>query len=334
MGRGTPDRDAPDSSTGPQQLIDEALAWLVRLNSGRATEEDHRQCQIWRSSHTAHRTAYQEAEGLWRDVGRVRATAPAYSSSSLIRPDPKRRSSWKRWTIAASVVLVIGMFWAERHLQWIGAALADYRTGVGEQRLVTLEDGSAIHLNTDTAVDAVFSENRRELHLLRGEASFTVAHDSTRPFVVKSGRVLTRALGTVFAIRRHSDVMGTVTVMEHQVQVTPSPAGGVPELLVQEGEQVDYSTTDGFGPVRRIDLRKETSWQRGKVIFEAQPLATVIEELNRYRRGQIAILNPDLRALKVTGVFDVTDPDGALRMIQHTIPIRYTNLTPYLVLLH
>jgi transmembrane sensor len=63
-------------------------------------------------------------------------------------------------------------------------------------------------------------------------------------------------------------------------------------------------------------------------------LATVIEELNRYRRGQIAILNPDLRALKVTGVFDVTDPDGALRMIQHTIPIRYTNLTPYLVLLH
>jgi transmembrane sensor len=86
--------------------------------------------------------------------------------------------------------------------------------------------------------------------------------------------------------------------------------------------------------VRRIDLGKETAWQRGKVIFEAQSLATVIEELNRYRPGRIMILNPALRALKVTGLFDVADPDAALRMIQHTIPIRHTNLTPYLVLLH
>jgi transmembrane sensor len=150
---------------------------------------------------------------------------------------------------------------------------------------------------------------------------------------VKSGSVLTRALGTVFAIRRHSDV-STVTVMEHQVQVAFSSARAVQELIVHEGEQVDYSIKDGFGPVHRIDLRKETAWQRGKVIFEAQSLATVIEELNRYRRGRIAILNPDLRALKVTGLFDVTDPDAALRMIRHTIPIHHTNLTSYLVLLH
>lgn len=240
---------------------------------------------------------------------------------------------WKQWAIAASIVLAIGMFWTEHDWQWIGAALADYRTGVGEQRLVTLEDGSTIHLNTDTAVDVVFSQDRRDLHLLRGEASFTVARDPVRPFVVKSGAVLTRALGTVFAIRRHSDV-STVTVMEHQVQVAFSSASAVQDLIVHEGEQVDYSIKEGYGPVRRVDLRKETAWQRGKVIFEAQPLARVIEELNRYRRGRIALINPDLRALKVTGLFDVTDPDAALRMIQDTVHIHHTEVTSYLVLLH
>jgi transmembrane sensor len=289
---------------------------------------------MWRASHPAHRTAYQEAEKLWRDLGRVRANADLlHNFPSRLRSAALRRSSWTQWTIAASVVLVIGMFLAEQHLQWIGAAMADYRTGMGEQRIVTLEDGSAIHLNTNTAVNVVFSESRRELHLLRGEASFTVARDPVRPFVVKSADVLTRALGTIFMIRRRSDA-STVTVLEHEVQLGVSSGNMLLDITLHEGEQVRYSGEEGFSPVRRIDLGKETAWQRGKVIFDAQPLAEVVEELNRHRHGQIVILNPALRALKVTGLVEVAEPEAALRMIQQTIPIRRTSLSSYLVLLH
>lgn len=211
--------------------------------------------------------------------------------------------------------------------------MADYRTGIGERRLVTLEDGSSLHLNTDTAVNIAFSADRRDLHLLKGEAAFTVASDPARPFVVKSGTVLTQALGTAFAMRRHAGVI-TVTVIEHQVQLGVPSESALRDLTVHEGEQVRYSADEGFSPVRRIDVGKETAWQRDKVIFDAQPLAEVVEELNRHRHGHIIILNPALRALKVTGLFEVAEPDAALRMIQHTIPIHHTSLSSYLVLLH
>jgi transmembrane sensor len=76
-----------------------------------------------------------------------------------------------------------------------------------------------------------------------------------------------------------------------------------------------------------------TAWRRGKLIFDAQPLAAVVKELNLYRSGRIFILNPELSKLKVTGVFDITDMDGALEIMKKTLPIRAINATPYLVLL-
>jgi transmembrane sensor len=333
MGRRISESNSPDTSIGSQTLADEALVWLVKLHSGRASEEDWRRCKAWREKSPAHRLAYQEAEGLWQDVGTLRPFGSIHKTPSQLLTG-RLPSRWKRWAaVAACLLLAAGMLWMEHDRQWIGAAMADYRTGMGEQRVITLEDGSSLHLNTDTAVNIAFSADRRDLQLLKGEASFTVASDPTRPFVVKSGTVLTRALGTAFAIRRHAGMI-TVTVMEHQVELGVSSESAFPDLTVHEGEQVRYSAEAGFSPVRRIDLGKETAWQRGKVIFEAQPLADVVEELNRHRHGQIIILNPALRALKVTGLFDTAEPDAALRMIQQTIPIRHTNLTSYLVLLH
>ena len=272
-----PDAKPSDSVTTSEKLADEALAWLVKLHSGRASEEDRRRCQAWQASSPAHRIAYQEAEVLWRDVGRVRS-APGFAPIASSPPPPRRfngwlRSSWKPWTAAACILLALGALWVEHDLQWISSAMADYRTGVGERRVVTLEDGSAIHLNTNSAVNITLSKDRRDLHLLRGEASFIVARDPARPFVVKSGTILTRALGTAFAIRQHSGLT-TVTVIEHSVRLGFSSENTVQDLTVHEGEQVHYSTGQGFSPVRRIDLGKETAWQRGKVIFEAQSLAT------------------------------------------------------------
>ena len=146
----------------------------------------------------AHRIAYQEAERLWRDVGRIRPTRNSIqvASSRLLFTEGfwSRRKPWA--TVAACILLAVGAVWVESDLQWISSAMADYRTGVGERRVVTLEDGTSLHLNTDTAVNVTFSEEGRDLHLLKGEASFTVARDSVRPFVVKTGTILIHSFYT------------------------------------------------------------------------------------------------------------------------------------------
>lgn len=70
------------------------------------------------------------------------------------------------------------------------------------------------------------------------------------------------------------------------------------------------------------------------MIFDAQALGAVVADLNRYRHGHIFILNPSLRTLPVTGVFEINDPDAALRIIEHTLSIRDTNLSSYFLFLH
>jgi transmembrane sensor len=104
--------------------------------------------------------------------------------------------------------------------------------------------------------------------------------------------------------------------------------------VVQEGQQISYSPDEGWSTPQSVDANQTSAWQRGKMIFQAQPLGAVVADLNRYRRGHIFILNPSLRSLPVTGVFEIDDPDSALRVIEQTLGIRDTALSPYFLFLH
>jgi transmembrane sensor len=122
--------------------------------------------------------------------------------------------------------------------------------------------------------------------------------------------------------------------MEHSVQVTLSPSAENVPLIVHEGEQALFAPAQGLRGARRVDLGMQTAWQCGKLIFQNKPLAEVVAELSRYRHGHILILNPALRHLSVTGLFDTATPDVALRIIHRTLSIHETTFTPYMVLLH
>ena len=328
-----PDSTPPDASS---PLIDEALAWLVRIHSGHASDEERLACTAWRTQSSAHQLAYTEAEILWRDIGLLPngdCAGSADLTASMPHGTLPRARRTIKWGLAACVLLAAGWLSWGIVQERLDLASADYRTAVGEQRHVKLEDGSRIYLNTDTAVAVAFTPQQRTIRLLTGEASFTVTPETVRPFTVQSGDVSTRALGTSFLVQRHQDAV-TVTVTEHAVQVSATDGRQVPATVVRQSEQISYSTEAGLGRAHAVDSNAIAAWQRGKMIFEAQPLAAVVEELNRYRAGRIMILNPALRSLNVTGVFDIGDPDAALRMIEQTLRIHDTTLTPYLVLLH
>lgn len=326
------DAISPQSASS---LEDEALEWVVRLHTGHASDRDRRACDAWKDLSPAHQLAFRNAEALWKEIGHV-GTAQR-SPARAGRPARLHQHQWwprlRRWSLAACLLLATGWFLWEPLLHQYRLQTAHYRTGVGQQEQIVLQDGSRVILNTDTALDVVYSPERREIRLLAGEAAFTVTTDRDRPFTVRSGDVATRALGTQFVVRRHPDSV-TVTVSEHAVQVSTSTIGQGRPLVLNEGQQASYSDAGGWSPPHAVDANRLSAWQRGRLIVEDQSLGRVIEELNRYRPGRILILNPALRTLNVTGVFDLTDPDAALRMIQHTLRIHETSLSPYFVLLH
>lgn len=318
-----------------ERLEQEAVAWLVQLTSGTVTDSDRREAATWRKLSPAHDQAFQKVEQLWTGIeplrGAVRdmegaaatdAMGEARPLSRLNRPE-KGRLWIRRMAIAASVAALavtlavttgaLSPFWA------------DARTGTGEQLTLPLSDGSRIFLNTQAAVSIHYSKESRQVDLLAGEASFQVAKDSARPFIVrtKSGQV--RAVGTAFLVRETGNA-AVVTVTEGVVDVSAPGDRAHTPTRVHAGESVRYKAS-GVGRVEPADLRVATAWQRGKLIFEAEPLTTVVEEINRYRPGRVTLLGEALARHPVSGVFDLDRLDSAVTTIEQTLPVSTVRVT-------
>lgn len=293
---------------------DEALDWLVKLNSGRATQEDHAAFAAWRRQSEDHELAAREAETVWHGVG--------VAGKQVRRVE--RKAALTRRAVLGGTVLLAGGVALERSGVIGPYLLADYVTGIGEQRTVTLADGSSVSLNADTALSEDFSAAERRLRLFKGEAIFSVAHDAARPFIIEAGDGCTRAIGTVFNIDiRPREVI--VTVLEGMVGIATDaePRGGV---IAVADQRVRYSALGRPSEAETVDSDIETAWRRGKLIFNRRPLGEVVSELERYRRGRIVVVSDRLRSLEVTGVFDLADPESVLRTIEETLPVRINRL--------
>jgi len=201
-----------------------------------------------------------------------------------------------------------------------------YVTGVGEQRVVTLLDGSVIEINTNSALKVHFSAQQRAISLIKGEAFFRVAHDAARPFVVTAGEADVKAVGTQFNVRMGSDgtlvsvVEGTVEVRDDAAQ---APSGSTVEtaaIRVTSGEQARIAPVRAGDSAHRLAIAKVTastprqaaSWTRGRVEFEDTPIGDVLSEFQRYQETNVTFDDDAIRQIKLTGSFDAHDPESAL----------------------
>lgn len=208
---------------------------------------------------------------------------------------------------------------------------SDYRTDIGEQRNISLEDGSTVFLNTNSAISVEYSSISRQINLHRGQAHFHPQKDSKRPFIVKANSVTALAIGTEFEILlRPSQV--AVTLFEGSLQVS-----GVTQkeeaYTLKPGERIEYTKDKKRGILQAVDTHQAGAWQRGKLIFQDMPLHKVVEQISRYHRGKILILDSRLRNLNVSGVFDIDNSQKMLEMIEKSLPVEIISLTSYLVLL-
>ncbi|WP_429128937.1 FecR family protein [Ensifer sp. 4252] len=302
---------------------DEALAWFVRLNSGEATAAERSAHAAWMAASPLNRNEYAKLGGIWADLDmlgdpRMRRVPALASRPSAIG----RRSFLSGGAVALGVAGFVGLNGLPDFL------LSDYETGTAELRDLALADGSRVSLDADTAIAVNFVDTRRTVRLLRGRALFDVAKDTRRPFTVEAGEGTTTALGTRFVVHRWADTV-TVAVEESAVSVMAPDRSS---LTLQVGQNVSYGQS-GLGAVGDVDVQSETAWRRGKLIFKDRPLRQVIADVNRYRAGTIRIVDSELNSLRVSGIFEVANPDGVLGAISAALPVRILRLTDYLVLL-
>jgi transmembrane sensor len=205
---------------------------------------------------------------------------------------------------------------------------ADFHTGTGETRLVTLEDGSQVQLGARSAIALHYCVAQRRLTLLEGEAWFQAAPNAARPFIVEAAGGAVTAPGTAFDItleNAHVDV----TVTEHRVAVS----SGGQTVLVAEGQQSSFDAGSPASSPVPADIDSVTAWRRGNLIFVDKPLGEVVTTLGRYHHGYVLIPDPALRKLRVTGRFYATDPLGAISTLEASLGLHAIYLTNYLVFL-
>ena len=321
---------APDRMPRSIALSDEAIAWLATLRSGRATGEDRRAYGAWRARSPAHEDAARQAEALFGAIGGT-SVATDYRTMGMALASPPYRQRARRFGRRAfgAALAGSGVAWlaGPAIVSSVTSLVATYHTGVGERRLVRLDDGSHVWLNTATALSVAFTAERRRVVLHDGEALFDVARDAARPFVVHSGAGEAEALGTRYRVRRDGEVT-LVSVVEGRVAVR----AGARAQQISAGQEVRYGGGILSAP-EAVDAETLTSWTRGKLIFNRQPLAQVAAELERYRHGRVLVRGAALRALKVTGVFDLDDNDALLAALSSSTGVRVIRL-PWLLVIH
>lgn len=321
--------------SGSEKFVQqEAIKWLTKLRDDNLSLEETHEFADWLSEDYEHSRAFAAAETLFNDM--VLATQiPLVSPSSVAMLTKQRRGSHKKIlkyslsTVAACLI----MFNFIQPIQnyWLTDLLSDYHTVTGEQQNINLSDGSHILLNTNSALSVNFDNQQRLITLHHGQASFTVAKDTNRPFEVLIDDNRIRALGTIFQAQTLDDHTIQINVQEHSVLVTNSKRISV---KVSEGQQITYVKDEDLPQPQTIDFNQANAWQQHRLFINDKPLHELISELNRYRLGRVFIADEQLKNLRVTGVFSLDDPDQILSSVQTILNLQQTRLTSWWVILH
>lgn len=329
---------------------------MGRVAAGRMTHADGAAMRRWCEAHPAHRAALAAARRRWellRAAGQVVAAQPHAKVADVraqvraqVHVQPVRRFAPGRravlggalgFTAAAAAAAMVHPplgLWPS-----IDELRADHRTGTGERRTVALADGAVVELNTRTGI-AVRANvgGTGSIELIAGEAAIDLRGAHGRLAVeAGTGRVIAQGAqgaqgtqGTLFALRRGAASV-FVSCLEGRLEVA-HPAGTV-QLAAREQLRYDDRALGSVSKLEGAELARRLAWREGYLRFVDTALGDVIDEINRYRPGQVVLLNERLAARPMTGRFQIGGLDLAIAQMKRSLGLTVRSLPGGVVLL-
>lgn len=314
----------PGNDKDHERAAREARAWLLTLTSGRATESDAQAFREWLRADPRRQAAFAAQKRLWRDVGpAVQAVAAEGARNRARKSLSTGRRAFLGGALAASATYLafkppLGLW---PGLDTLGA---DYRTAAGEQRRVSLGDALDVQMNTLTRINVSGSGDGAVIELADGEAEI---RSGPAVAVVVAGNGHITAKDAVFNVRyiggqaRLCCLSGVVRLAHEQ---------GVFDVVANR--ELRYDDRRVMPPVQ-VDPAIVTAWRQGWLVFDQQPLAQVVDELNRYRRGRLVLMNEQLGKRLVQARFSLAQVADAERLIRDAYGAHVTRLPAGVVLL-
>lgn len=328
------------------QIVEEAAEWLVEFSCGNADLETRRHFDAWLRASPQHIRAYLELLPTWEAGAAARGDgAPSAESlialareSSNVVPLtaepvaatapaalPDRRQGFAGYRAAAAIAAaILGLLAAATGMRHEWSRYPTYATAAGEQRSIVLPDGSTVELDSLARISVRYSAHERDVDLITGQALFEDTENAQRPFVVFSGSVRVRAIGTQFNVSRDTDST-TVTVVKGRVAVLrrdgspalmPQPVPQAPSLLLLSAGEQATVTANAMTMPRHVDITLATAWLQRHLLFNSTPLPQVVRQFNRYNTRKLVVDDAGLNDFLVSGVFTSTNPDSLLRFLR------------------
>lgn len=318
----------------PPAVVDAAIGWMVKLQSGQASPQDHLAWQRWQQERPEHAQAWADLDAFSR---RLKAVPSALGHSTLAATRERPASTGRR-TMLKSVALLAGTGTIGMGTAPDGGwrtLTAEHRTRVGERRRIALAQGSLLHLNTATAVDVRLDSEARCVSLHAGEVLVDCdeehAASPSRPFVVRTAQGQVQAHHGRFVVRR-LDERTAVQSLTASLNVQPHDAGSDSTAYrrLLPGKQLQFNA-DAVGPTSAAD-DGAGAWIDGLLVARDMRLDAMAAELARYRRGWLRC-DPAVAALRISGVFPVDDLGRVVAALQRTLPVRAHMLTAWWITL-
>jgi transmembrane sensor len=287
----------------------EAAAWLARLRSEERTAEDERGFRAWLAESEAHRAAFEVTNGVFEMAGAARRAAVRAPVQHVTRRH----------------VLRTGVGLAAASMAGIAFYLRSgttYATEIGEQRDVSLEDGTVVRLDTNSEIRVSMNDQRRRVQLRRGRAHFDVAEDPTRPFqVIAREQVVTASHGE-FDVSEEG-VLVSVLPQAAPVQVAAeraATAGVSSPRTIMPGQLVVFAE-DKVVRQEQPEMKRATAWRYGRLALFEEPLADAVTQMNRYTRRPIVILDAGISQMRISGNYSVGDAQAFATSISVLLPV-------------
>jgi transmembrane sensor len=285
----------------PENANRQAAEWLARLRADDRSPADESAFRAWLTADPRHADAFERASAIWESVGGLGR-----------QPVPRPSHVSRRAVLAGAATFVVA---GSTVFGWREAMAGVYRTDVGEQRRLRLEDGTRVMLDTATRFRFRCDADSRILSLTNGRIDVNVARDA-RPFVVEA------------RVERVSLLAGRVDVRRDGPSVAVTAVEGTPRIFTDGATRVLESgrrmvMTDGQADrVDRPDLQDVIAWQDGRLAFRNETLSQAVAEMNRYTTRPLIVADTQVGQLRLSGLYRVGDPEAFARSIAILLPVR------------
>ncbi|MFJ2486845.1 FecR domain-containing protein [Pseudomonas sp. NPDC087639] len=301
---------APDFSA---QVAEQAVSWLLEMQQGAFSARQQQALQQWLDAHSEHRRAW---EHIARVNQRLRGVSSPLAHAALNGP----KSGGRRQALKLLLILGAGsaVTWGMREHNPLPPLLADYRSPVGQRRKIALGAGDQLHLNTASSVD--LDGGQRLIRLLEGEMLLS----ASQSFEIRTAQGVLKSQGARLNVRQFAD-RTHVALFEGRVELTSNARA---PMLLPGARQLSFTATAVSEP-KSLDANSG-AWVDGMLVAAHMRLGDFLDELGRYRRGQ---LNCDRKVadLLISGTYPLDDSERILDLLEISLPVNVKRFTRYWV---